>query len=403
MLISPLSNEMIQWMIKGYDKTLDNIDHDIHEILSYISPDIAYDDWLYVGMALHAEGYGLSIWEEWSAKGSKYKSGECSQKWNGFDGNGGISIGSLIYIAKQNGYKGKAKGSFNQTPQKTPASPFEFVHVDDLVKNIKPISWLVGGYIENHTLSMIFGDPASGKSFVAIDLSCCIATGTAWHGQDVNQGAVFYIAGEGHNGLGKRFKAWQEHNGVSLENARLHTAKRSAQLYDENSAIAVGDAVQTIIENTGHRPSLIVIDTLARNFGGGDENSTKEMNQFIANVDELKDRWNASVLIIHHSGHQEKARARGSMALKGALDHEYLCKKTGDCLTIENKKTKDGEAPPELSFKFKKTFFQTNEGTTDSAVLVPMENNVRKEIRLNKTQKRALDILRNCMIDKGKY
>jgi RecA-family ATPase len=207
---------------------------------------------------------------------------------------------------------------------------FSFICVKRLKQKIKPVQWLIKDYMEEHTNALMFGDPACGKSFLAIDMACCVASGTNWHGQAAKQGAVFYIAGEGHNGLGRRIKAWEQHNGVCLDDMPLYFAERAAQLYDSESAEAVADAVQQIADLNDITPRLIIIDTLARNFGGGDENSTQAMNVFIQNIDEIKNRWNATVLIVHHTGHGDKNRARGAMSMKAALDYEYQIQKNAD-------------------------------------------------------------------------
>ncbi len=98
-------------------------------------------------------------------------------------------------------------------------------------------------------------------------------------------------------------------------------------------------------------PALIIVDTLARNFGAGDENSTAEMGKFVAAMDRLRGNWSESVLlIIHHSGHSDKGRARGAMALKGALDFEYRIEKEGGTISLSNTKMKDAEPPPQICF-----------------------------------------------------
>ena len=75
---------------------------------------------------------------------------------------------------------------------------FAFSHIEELVKGVKPINWLIKGFLEMDSLSLMFGEPGCGKSFSAIDLACCVATGKDWHGKPVKQsGPVFYIAGEG--------------------------------------------------------------------------------------------------------------------------------------------------------------------------------------------------------------
>jgi hypothetical protein len=130
----------------------------------------------------------------------------------------------------------------------------------------------------------------------------------------------------------------------------MFKSERAAQFLDSASARAVAQSVDALAALHG-APALIVVDTLARNFGPGDENSTSEMGAFIAAMDDLKARYPGCVLLmVHHSGHAEKQRARGSMALKGALDFEYRLEKTGVALTLENTKMKDADPPADLFF-----------------------------------------------------
>lgn len=225
---------------------------------------------------------------------------------------------------------------------------FTFVAVGDLT--YRPPEFLVDRLIETDTLGLIFGDPGCGKSFFAVDLALSVAAGVDFHGRDVKQGAVFYIAGEGHNGLVRRFHAWARHRGRSLANVPMFKSERAAQFLDGASAQAVAQSVNNLAAKHG-APALIVVDTLARNFGAGDENSTQEMNAFIAAMDDLRAKWPGSViLVVHHSGHADKQRARGAMALKGALDFEYRLEKSGPNLILANTKMKDAEPPADLSF-----------------------------------------------------
>ena len=236
---------------------------------------------------------------------------------------------------------------------RTKQPPFAFTRVGDMLDNLKPIEWLIKGYLEADSLALLFSDPGVGKSFMAIDMACCIATGRPWHDNAAAKGAVFMIAGEGHNGLVRRFKAWEIANGVSLAGAPLYVSHKAAAFCDAENAKSVIEAVRALAVEAGAQPRLIVVDTVARNFGPGDENSTKEMGEFIQHLDELKHEFNATVLLVHHSGHGDKSRARGSMALKGALDAEYRLERddAGKVIRFEATKMKDAEAPAPLSFQ----------------------------------------------------
>ena len=72
-------------------------------MLDAISPDCSYDEWLKVGMALKHEGADVSVWDDWSRRGSKYKQGECQRKWKSFKSDG-VTGGTLYHIAASYGY-----------------------------------------------------------------------------------------------------------------------------------------------------------------------------------------------------------------------------------------------------------------------------------------------------------
>ena len=67
------------------------------------------------------------------------------------------------------------------------------------------------------------------------------------------------------------------------------------------------------------KANLIVIDTLARTFGAGDENAARDMNGFVASLDMLREETGAHVAVIHH-GRKDGGDTRGSGALAGAAD-----------------------------------------------------------------------------------
>ena len=221
----------------------------------------------------------------------------------------------------------------------------------DLASSVKPASWVVKGFLEADALAVMFGAPGDGKSFIAVDVACCVATGTAWHGSKVQKGPVIYLAGEGMGGFGRRLSAWQKASGVSLEGAPLHVSTRSVQFFNEESAQEAVDEVELLCAG-GPPPSLVIIDTVARSFIGGDENSNSDMSLFINAIDtKMRQPWGAHVLMVHHSGH-ENGRARGATALKGVLDQEFgVAKSMSGLREFSCSKMKDAIEPPLRAFK----------------------------------------------------
>jgi hypothetical protein len=330
--------------------------------LSWFDPDAAgYDKWKERLMAVHAEtggsDAGLALVEEWSQQGEKYKPGEITRKWRGFKLGGGITLDAIMRDLPLVAQLGAGPGEYMprgmtrtlvQVVHRT-APAFAFTAVGDL--EVRPSEFLIDGLIETDSLGLIFGDPGCGKSFIAADIALSVATGDPFHGRPTKQGAVFFIAGEGHSGLARRFQAWAKHRGRGLTGVPMFKSNRAAQFLDAASAQAVADAVDALVSAHGV-PHMIIVDTLARNFGPGDENSTSEMGAFVAAMDDLRGRHpGCVVLIVHHSGHGDKQRARGAMALKGAIDFEYRAEKSDDTITLTNTKMKDATGPDPLAFR----------------------------------------------------
>ncbi|WP_431023794.1 AAA family ATPase [Halomonas sp. H5] len=277
---------------------------------------------------------------------------------------------------------------------------FNFVAAGAMIQHLKPIDWLLRGYVERDSLAVLFGEPGHGKSFIAIDMACSVSTGTPWHGNDARQGAVFYVAGEGHNGISRRLRAWSDARGIALDDAPLFISETSANLSDYSSAVEVASTVKAMSEDIGQAPALIVVDTLARNFGG-DENSATDMGAFIRHLDEMRHEWKATVLVVHHSGKDKTKGARGSTALRGAVDAEYSASKDEyGVITLESGKMKDAEAPAPMSFKLdgvKLPLLDDDMNPIYGAALTQIEGYEppkREHARIGKNQAAALASLR---------
>ena len=93
------------------------MERNISEILSFLTQSQVddYDTWLKVGMALHADGQPCSVWDEWSKNSHKYQEGACEKHWKTFGNYSGanVGIGSIIQMAKDNGYKPSDGFSWN--------------------------------------------------------------------------------------------------------------------------------------------------------------------------------------------------------------------------------------------------------------------------------------------------
>lgn len=318
-----------------------------------------------------------------------------------------VGTGAIKYLEPKDRLASELVRSWNKAGDKgtggtqrdkaAPVPAFKFTAVGDL--EYRAPEYVVEGLIETDSLGLIFGDPGCGKSFLAADLALCAASGADFHGREVMQGPVLFIAGEGHNGLARRFAAWSKERGVPLKGLPMFKSERAAQFLDGASAQAVAEAADALARTHG-TPRLIIIDTLARNFGAGDENNTQDMSNFIVAMDDLKARYpGCVVMIVHHSGHQEKNRARGAIALKGALDCEFRVEKEGREVQLINTKMKDAEPPPDLFFTLETIHLGED---AKSAVLRGADRPERQD-RLTPAKKLALATYETAAIAHGQW
>jgi hypothetical protein len=339
---------------------------DVAKCLRFIDPDEDYDQWVKVGFALHHQfkgsDEGFAFWDEWSQEGPKYKDGECRSMWPGLKANLATTNPTTMATVKQIANKNPEQKKFEKSKVKL----FDISQVRD---KLGPITWIVKNYIEKNTLGILFGDPGSYKSFLTLDIALNVAMGTSWHGNQTKRGPVIYVAGEGFGGLSRRVCAWEKETGNKLPNGSVFFTEKSVDFQDEDSVLDLDQAIELVSPGD---PELVVLDTVARCFGGGDENSTTDMNTFIDHVDRLiRAKYKCSVLLVHHTGHANKERARGSMALTGAIDFGYRVKKLCN-LSVEfkNTKMKDAEPPQTTYFDGKSIFIGFGDDDKEETSLV---------------------------------
>ena len=342
-------------ILENYRPPLDITDKKAARMLAKVDPNsFEYDQWLKVGMACYHQwegnDHGFEKWHAWSSRSEKHDDTDMRMKYDSFGTD--LTRTNPVTFAYVLKLADKAHQARVEAKLDKERASFRLIHASDVMAKLGPIDWQVKHYIEADTTGILFGDPGSFKSFIALDLCLHCAAGNPWHGNDVKKGSVIYVAGEGHGGFARRLAAWEKHTGTEIDDLPVYFSQQAASLYDEESALVVTNAIDRVVEET-EAPAMIVIDTLARNFGPGDENSTADMNVFVDNVDKLlRAKYRCTVLIVHHTGHANKERARGSMALKGALDYEYRLEKQFDNIVkLTCTKMKDAVEPDETWFE----------------------------------------------------
>lgn len=219
--------------------------------------------------------------------------------------------------------------------------------------------WTVDGVLGG--LGLLWGDAGVGKSFVACSLAAAVATDRPWLGHRVNGGPVVYIAGEG---------------GAASVARRMDaaiTALSCCDVDEEQVPLWIVTPGVDLVAGAGDllallgdiKPELLVVDTLARCFGG-DENSSIDMGKFVHTLDTLRELHGGSVLVIHHANKSERvgaSRVRGSSVLYGAVDVSMqLIHAGGGEMLLQADKLRDRDVSgPVAELRFESVALSTGE------------------------------------------
>lgn len=204
------------------------------------------------------------------------------------------------------------------------------------IEHIPPPRWLIPNFITEGSYNLLIGPRETFKTFVALDAALTVASGgvPAWEGEwnsiwdaPLEAGPVLYVAGEGRSGLKQRVAAWEQ----------LHWG---GELVDD---FILGDPVPRVLDGAdplkqfidgalemrpqGYR--LVVLDTIGRAMQGVNENAQEHASAFTALVEHIQRELGAAVLALHHTGHDNPDRGRGSSVFEADADTIVVTKRTG--------------------------------------------------------------------------
>lgn len=203
----------------------------------------------------------------------------------------------------------------------------------------EPRAQLVHGLIPAGGLLLMYGEPSSGKSTLAVDQACHIASGKHWRGRAVQKGLVLHLAGEGMYGLQARLAA-AIRAGTLDPGAPYAIIESSLDLVHPGDLSELLETISAAEAECGEKLALLIVDTLARCFGI-DENDGAQMRLAIAACDQIRAETDATLLLIHHCGKDTGKGARGHSSLKAAVDTELLVEGRSNPRTLSVTKQRD--------------------------------------------------------------
>lgn len=303
-----------------------------------LDPDMERDTWLRVGMALHHQSHGevdgLALWDEWSAKGAKYKPNECEKFWEGFGRSTRqpVTAAYILKIAKAPAPK----------PVTLPTSAFADLpwEIGRFVRRPAPVEMIIDDMLPRKITAMLYSAGGAGKSTFFLYMAIKIALGNRWDtdifGHAVNGGKVVMLSGEDDDHiLNLRIAALIEDAAEALDisyeecfsEVRKHfyvvsTVGKVVQFFtlDRNGVLHTTEQYDQLVKRlqTLDNVSLVVVDTKSR-FSPGEGAGNVVATQEIAYYEALAQTVNASVMLLHHTSKAHRgADANGAQAYRDA-------------------------------------------------------------------------------------
>lgn len=256
----------------------------------------------------------------------------------------------------------------SQKPIRT--NKFVPTNLSDVMKR-PPMEWFVHGVLPKKGLATIYGLPATGKSFLMLDLLFAICKGEEWFGMKTKQSKVAYINLEDIHGMGNRLHAYQERKGLIPDNDFLNY-EISLNFKEKDHVEELINSIKEYAPNCG----LVCIDTLAQSANGIDENSSTDMGMVIGKLKKLSSELNCLVLIVHHSGKIQGSGMRGHSSLLGAVDCAIEISSNGSTKKWNIAKSKNGANDIERQFHLEPVPLGMDEdgNPISSAVVTPVIN-----------------------------
>lgn len=299
----------------------------VQEALSFIRPDSRYEIWRAIIWALASLGWktGPDIASAWSAKSEKHwgrdGGAEASQAiadlFRQYKPDRGVTVGSLLHHAYEGGMPRPDLPSGPLFPlATTPATKgrFRLLSRDEL-DALPPLGWTVRDVLPETGIAAIYGEPGSGKSFLALDLVAKISSEVkSWFGRPATQRDVVYVALEGGRGVKQRLLAWDAVNERRADKIKVLL---------EGFNLLNGEHVATFAEvvTAACDPgAVVIIDTLAQATAGADENSAQDMGLVLQAAQAIAESTGGLVVLVHHSGKDASRGLRGHSVLNAAMD-----------------------------------------------------------------------------------
>jgi hypothetical protein len=239
--------------------------------------------------------------------------------------------------------------TYKPEPTLGPDTRLLTVLTPDDCESVTPRPYVVKGLISRGDSVLLVGQPGAGKSVVGPYFGYAVAQGRSVFGRRVRRGTVLYISAEDGHGMKLRVRALRRRWGSAPD---FYLLPDAIDLKDPDSRqlAALHDLVRQL------KPSLIILDTLARAFPGLRENEPDApdgMGRVVMVVRELAMICETAVMTLHHMP-KDGATPRGHGTLNGDADVTLVVEgAAGQPRLVRLTKNRNGPSDATLTFSIR--------------------------------------------------
>jgi len=308
-------------------------DEEAQLCLQHLNPDMEYQDWVAVGMALHSHGCSCATWASWSAGGESYKQGECERKWNGFNGSG-VGFGTIVKMATDaNGGTNPLfikRDKLNVTAddfdniahhdagaedgdEDAPRLP-QVTDADALMQlyPTEPIA-LIEGVVGVGDKLILSASSKAGKTWLMLHLAYAMQNGDKWLGHQCKKCDVLYVNFElTEPWLGKRFR-------LITKDKPFQTPPSVLNLRGFNVGwMELSKHIKAHIEASDKNYGLIILDPIYKMLGDCDENSNGDVAMLLNALERMGHETQTATAFSHHHSKGNKSGVDAIERMSGA-------------------------------------------------------------------------------------
>jgi len=188
------------------------------------------------------------------------------------------------------------------------------------IMSLPPVDWLVKGLVQNGGVTVLWGEPGIGKTFVLLGIAKAVSKGKRWQNHATQRGAVLFYESEGLQQFQNRINAFNSRYRWELgESALLKFVPEAVDLTTAKNIAAVirtGREANRLAQESGDRVRLVVIDPLIENMSGDENNEGMEALSRALRIIAMK--LDCAVLAGHHSNASGE-RERGNSKLRARV------------------------------------------------------------------------------------